>query len=71
MSKKHITLENLKTVISPIKQSIENKADWNELKNRPFYTAEDGTIQKIDQKYLPFKGFISGSGEESEIFNDK
>ena len=71
MNEKHITFENLKTVISPVKYLIDKKADWNELKNRPFYTAEDGSIQTIDAKYIPFMGFISGTGENSEIFNDK
>lgn len=53
MSEKHITFENLKTIISPIKQFIENKADWNELKNRPFYTDDNGIVKKLDEKYIP------------------
>ncbi len=60
MDEKHITFENLKTVISPVKHLIqqntdliEKKSDWNELKNKPFYTAENGTVHKISSKYIP------------------
>ena len=64
---------------------IDKKAeniDWKEndpsasgyIKNRPFYTNDNGEIKKIDKKYIEIPEGASigekGEGEYSEVFND-
>lgn len=64
---------------------IDKKAeniDWEEndpsasgyIKNRPFYTDDNGKVKKIDEKYIKFPdGALigeKGEGEYSEVFND-
>lgn len=56
-----ITLNQLKNTIITILSIVENKLDWNNLKNKPFYSTNDGSIKKLDSKYLP---------DHSHSFND-
>lgn len=80
MNEKHITFENLKTVISPVKHLINTKtapSNWIEndpdaigyIKNRPFYTKDDGTVISIPKKYIP--GVLGVSTTDGVSFTDK
>lgn len=93
---KLINLTQLKNLLTPITNILYHKAEdvnWGEndptsnsyIENRPFYENDDGTIQQIDEKFIPdelkvgraldgknfeIDGSTKTAGTHAEVFGD-